>query len=137
MSDEIDYSAGSEGLDEELNRLTRAVIGCAIAVHRELGPGYIESVYENALAIEMLERGLNFSRQNGFGLWFKEHSVGLGRIDFLVADKVIVELKAINGIAPIHRAQILSHLLATGYRPASLINFNEQILKDEIGRYIF
>jgi len=121
-------------LDSELNRLTHAVIGAAIEVHRELGPGLLESVYENALAIELTRRQVPFSRQAIFQINYKKELVGEGRMDFLVANCLVVELKSIEELAPIHTAQVVSYLKSTHHRLGLLINFNVRVLKDAIRR---
>jgi GxxExxY protein len=118
----------------EVDRLARAVLGAAIEVHRILGPGYLESVYEEALAIEFHLRGIPFERQVPFALDYKGNPVGEGRLDFLVGGMLVVEIKAVDALAPIHTAQALSYLRATGRHLALLINFNVPVLKDGIKR---
>ena len=122
--------------DEEEDALAHAVIGAAIEVHRHLGPGYLESVYEDALAIELTLRQIPFERQMPIAVNFKGHPVGEGRLDFLVCGRLIVELKAIDELAPIHRAQVLSYLRTTKLTLGLLINFNVKTLKDGIKRVI-
>lgn len=120
----------------ELDRLAHAVIGAAIEVHRHLGPGYLESVYEEALAIECGLRAIPFERQKAVAVNYKGNAVGEGRIDLLVGRRAIVELKAVDALAPIHTAQVLSYLKATGLTLGLLINFNVAVLKDGIKRII-
>ena len=122
--------------DEKLNRLTEAVIGAAIEVHRALGPGFLESTYEEALAIEFEVRGIPFSKQHPVAMHYRERVIGQGRLDFLVADCVIVELKAIDQIASIHKAQVISYLKATNLQVGLLINFNVEVLRDGIRRVV-
>ncbi len=117
-----------------LNRLSHEIIGAAIEVHRSLGPGYLESVYEEALCVELELRKIPFVRQLDIAVAYKGHAVGAGRIDILVDHAVIVELKAVEALAPIHQAQILSYLKSTGYQLGLLINFNVTILRDGIRR---
>jgi len=119
---------------EELNELTSAVIGAAIEVHRLLGPGYAESVYEEALCIELECRGIPFARQHKLQVCYKGKIVGEGRLDLLVADTLIVELKSVDVLAPIHISQVLSYLRATGHPLGLLINFNVPRLTDGIKR---
>jgi GxxExxY protein len=95
--------------------LTYAIIGAAIEVHRTLGPGFPESVYEQALCVEMRSRGLSFARQVDVQVKYKGVHVGSGRIDLLVDDSVIVELKAADAISAVHIAQVLSYLRMTGH----------------------
>ena len=120
--------------DPELNRMTNAIIGAAIEVHRKLGPGHLESSYESALAIEFTLRNIPFSRQHAIALDYKGFPVGESRLDFLVFGKIIVELKAIETVAPIHLAIVMSYLKVTGLKLALLINFHVRALKDGIRR---
>ena len=99
---------GIEDVSPELNRLTEAVIGAAIEVHRHLGPGYLESVYEEALGIELDLRGIPHQRQVPVSVDYKDRPVGEGRLDLLVGDRLVVELKAVEALAPIHHAQVIS-----------------------------
>ncbi len=121
-------------MDARIEEAANKVIGVAIEVHRHLGPGYLESVYEDALAVEFGLRHIPFTRQVVFALDYKGHKVGEGRMDFLVDDCLIVELKAVEALAPIHTAQVISYLKATNRRLALLINFNVPILKDGLKR---
>jgi GxxExxY protein len=120
--------------DAELNKLTGAVIGAAIEVHRALGPGFLESVYEEAMYVELSHRGIGFVRQAGIGVNYKGTIVGEGRVDVLVEDALVVELKAVEALAPIHTAQVLSYLKATGGHIGLLINFNVVRLRSGIKR---
>ncbi len=129
------WSEEELGVPVELTELSRAIIGAAIAVHRELGPGYPEIAYERALAVEFTHRGIRFSRQHLFHLHYRGEVVGEGRLDFLIEDQVILELKAVDQIAQLHRAQVLAYQKATRHRLALLINFNVPILKDGIRRF--
>ncbi len=122
--------------DEELDALAHAVIGAAIEVHRHLGPGYLEGVYEDALAVEFGLRGIVFERQKPIAVEFKGVPVGEGRLDFLVEERLIAELKAVEELAPIHRAQVLSYLRTTGPSLGLLINFNVTTLRNGIKRVI-
>ena len=121
-------------MDARIEEAANKVIGAAIEVHRHLGPGYLESVYEDALAVEFGLRNIPFTRQVVFALDYKGHKVGEGRMDFLVDDCLIVELKAVEALAPIHTAQAISYLKATNRRLTLLINYNVPILKDGIKR---
>jgi GxxExxY protein len=123
-------------MDALIDGLTHEVIGAAIEVHRHLGPGYLESVYGEALGIELGLRGVSFRRQVVFSLDYKGHPVGEGRMDLLVGEVLVVELKAVDGLAPIHTAQAISYLKATRPRLALLINFNVPVLKDGIKRVV-
>jgi GxxExxY protein len=123
--------------NKDVDDLARAVIGSAIDVHRELGPGYSESVYEEALAQELFRTGISFERQKSFKVKFKGCVVGEGRIDFLVDGKQIVELKAAERLMPVHKSQVISYLKATSCSLGLLINFNENLLRAGIQRIVF
>ena len=103
--------------------LTERVIAAAIRVHRELGPGFLESLYEEALAIEFSEAGILFERQKLLPILYREHLIGEHRLDFLVEQKVILELKAIAGFENIHFAVVRSYLKACSLKDALLLNF--------------
>ncbi len=120
----------------EIDRLAKALIGCAIEVHRHLGPGYLEEVYEEALCEELRLQGIPFKRQHPISVLYKGKPVGQGRLDLLVDDKLIVELKAVSAIAPVHSAQVMSYLKATSLILGLLINFNVSLLRDGITRII-
>ncbi|HJX17116.1 MAG TPA: GxxExxY protein [Acidiferrobacterales bacterium] len=122
---------------KELDNLTNSVIGAAIEVHKHLGPGYLESVYEEALGIELTERGIPYRRQHPVSVSYKEKTVGEGKLDVLVADKLIVELKAVEALLPVHKAQVISYLKATRFHLGLLINFNVSVLRDGIQRIIY
>jgi GxxExxY protein len=122
---------------KELDLFAHEVIGAAIEVHRLIGPGYLESVYEEALSVELNLRNIPFTRQVIISVNYKDHAVGEGRLDFLVGGKLVVELKAVDTLAPIHTAQVLSYLKATGKRLGLLINFNTSILKNGLKRVIY
>ena len=120
----------------ELDALAGRVIGAAIEVHRHLGPGFLEAVYEEALSFEFRLRGIPFERQKVIAVGYKEVSVGEGRLDFLVAGCLVVELKAIEGLAQIHKAQVISYLKVTRLHLGLLINFNVPVLKNGLQRII-
>lgn len=123
-------------LDPALNELSSAVIGAAIEVHKTLGPGYLEAVYEKSLAIEPELRGVNFVKQPPINLIYKGHNVGEGYLDLLVDNRLIVELKAVETLLPIHKAQVISYLKATGHSLGLLINFNVPVLTQGVRRVI-
>ncbi len=113
------------------------VIGAAIEVHRKLGPGFLESVYEEALVIELELRSIPFVRQAPVGVNYKGYIVGEGRIDVLVADMLVIELKTVESLSELHRAQVISYLKATRLHLGLLINFHVPILRHGIQRVIF
>ncbi|QDS97764.1 GxxExxY protein [Adhaeretor mobilis] len=115
---------------DRTNRLSNEVIGAAIEVHRELGAGFLESVYQEALAIEFAERGISFEQEKPISLNYKGKPVGEARLDFLVGSDLIVELKAVESFHPIHEAQVINYLKATNKRLGLLLNFNTNLLKD-------
>jgi len=119
------------------NEISHAIIGAAIEVHRLLGPGLLESAYEECLAKELALRSLLFDRQKPIPVVYKDVKLECGyRIDLLVEGRVVVELKSIEGLAPIHEAVILTYLRLSGRRLGLLINFNVTVLKDGIRRFI-
>jgi GxxExxY protein len=121
----------------ELNKITEIIIGSAIAVHRELGPGLLESAYEACLAYELMETGLEIERQRPLPIRYRGVQLDCGyRLDMVVAESVIVELKAVDRLEPIHEAQLLSYLKLSGLEVGLLINFNVRYLKDGIRRLI-
>jgi GxxExxY protein len=122
--------------DTETDRLAQEVIGAAIEVHRTLGPGFLESVYEQAMGIELGLRGISSERQVPVAVNYKGHSIGESRLDLLVDGRLVVELKAVDQFAPIHTAQVMSYLKATGHQLGLLINFNVIRLKDGVKRVV-
>jgi len=123
--------------NERLNRITESIIGAAIEVHRALGPGLLESAYEACLAFELVERGLKVEQQKPLPVVYREVRLDCGyRLDLFVEQAVIVEVKAVNRLAPIHQAQLLSYLKLSGCKVGLLINFNVKILKDGIRRVV-
>jgi len=121
---------------EQLDALARQVIGVAIEVHRELGAGFLESVYENAMAIELAMQHIPFQRQAPVSLEYKGQSVGEARLDLLVDNALVVELKAVDSLAAIHHAQVINYLKATRYKLGLLINFNVTKLRDGVKRIV-
>jgi GxxExxY protein len=118
------------------NDLTHAIIGAAIEVHRLLGPGLLESAYEECLAREFVLRNIPFERQKPAPVVYKDVKLECGyRLDFLVDGTVVVELKAVECFAPVHEAIVLTYLRLLGCRLGLLINFNVPILKDGIRRF--
>ncbi|MFI4860353.1 MAG: GxxExxY protein [Phycisphaerales bacterium JB063] len=122
---------------EELNRVTEAVIGAAIEVHRQLGPGFLEATYHRAMEIELELRGVLFDSETPVSLSYKGQPIGEGRLDLLVSEAVVVELKAVDSLAPIHHAQVISYLKATGHTLGLLVNFNVEVLRDGLKRVVF
>jgi GxxExxY protein len=127
---------GRPKLDDRVEAAARAVIGAAIEVHRRLGPGHSERVYEEALRIELEFRQIQFEKQVRFNLEYRGQRVGTGRLDFLIDGCVVVELKAVEQVATVHFSQVLGYLRLTGHRLALLINFNVPRLVDGVRRVV-
>ena len=123
-------------MPEQVNDLTDPLIGAAIEVHRQLGPGFIESTYHRALEIELELRGVVFESEKPVALEYKGRPIGEGRLDLLLDGKVVVELKAVDKLAPIHQEQVISYLKATDLQVGLLINFNVEVLRDGIRRVV-
>ena len=124
-------------MEKRINEITEEIIGAAIAVHRELGPGLLESAYEACLAWELTERGLKVERQKALPVTYRGVKVDCGyRIDLLVEEMVVVELKAVERLEPIHEAQLLSYLKLSTHQVGLLINFNVKMLKQGIKRIV-
>lgn len=120
-----------------INDLTKEVIGAAIEVHRAFGPGLLESAYETCLCHELGLRGIQFERQKPLPLIFKGATLDWGyRLDLLVSNSVVVEIKAVEAFLPIHEAQLLTYLKLGGWNLGLLINFNVRVLKDGIKRIV-
>jgi GxxExxY protein len=125
------------GEEERFNRITEQIIGAAIEVHRALGPGLLESAYEACLAFEIAQRGLKVERQKPLPLVYKQVELDCGyRLDLFVEESVIVEIKAVDQLAPIHQAQLLSYLKLSDCKVGLLINFNVKLLKNGIRRVV-
>jgi GxxExxY protein len=122
---------------EELNRITEAIIGSAIRVHKALGPGLLESAYEACTAYELMDKGLRIEQQKPLPLVYKQVRLDCSyRLDLFVEEKVVVEIKAVDQLLPIHKAQLLSYLKLSGCKMGLLINFNVKLLTDGIVRVI-
>jgi len=120
-----------------LNQITESIIGAAIEVHRALGPGLLESAYEACLAFELGECGLKVEQQKPLPIVYRRVRLDCGyRLDLLVQEAVVVEVKVVDRLAPIHKAQLLSYLRLSGLKVGLLINFNVRILKDGIVRMV-
>ena len=120
-----------------LNRITETIIGASIDVHRELGPGLLESAYEACLAYEVADRGLRVERQKQLPIEYRGVKLDAGyRLDLFVEGIVVVEIKAVESISPIHKAQLLSYLRLSGCSVGLLINFNVKVLKDGVTRVV-
>jgi GxxExxY protein len=122
--------------DFDVDRLAHSVIGAAIEVHRHLGPGYLEGVYEEAIAREFDIQAIPYQRQYAVAVNYKGRQVGQGKVDFLVGGKLVVELKAVEILLPVHKAQIISYLKVSGCQLGLLINFDERALREGVQRVV-
>jgi GxxExxY protein len=125
-----------EPIPAEDEKIAHEVIGAAIEVHRILGPGFLEKIYERALVHELTVRGVSVQPQKEILVPYKGIFIPGQQLDLLACDRVILELKAVDHLTPIHEAQLISYLKATGLRLGLLINFNVRILKDGIKRIV-
>ena len=122
---------------DPLNNVTSGIIGAAIDVHRALGPGLLESAYEACLAYELIQREMKVEQQKPLPLIYRDVQLDCGyRIDLLVDDAVILEIKSVDSLAPIHQAQLLSYLKLSGCEVGLLINFKVKLLKQGIVRMV-
>ena len=117
--------------------LTNSIIGCAIEVHKTLGPGLLENIYSKCLSDELQSRGINFVTETSLPVSYKGRNLEMGyRLDFIIEDKLILELKTVEKILPIHRAQLLTYLKISKLKLGLLLNFNSTVMKDGIVRLI-
>ncbi len=124
-------------LPESTDDLSRRIVDCVFSVHKILGPGYVEKIYEDCLAMELEERGINFVRQFPLALKYKGRPVPCEfRLDMVVEGCVILELKAVERIHPLHEAQLYSYLKASGMPLGFLVNFDVPLIRDGIRRYV-
>jgi GxxExxY protein len=121
---------------DQINRTTERIIGCAIEVHRVLRCGLFEAIYRSALAIEFGAAGLSFAREVSVPAWYKGRLLGSYRLDFMVEDLVIVEVKSVERMSPVFETQVITYLGLTKKRVGLLINFNSRLLKDGVQRII-
>jgi len=126
----------SSTLPEDTEMVLSRVIGCALTVHRELGPGYLESIYATALAVELSANRLPFERERAVSVNYRGTLIPGQRVDFIVANSVIVEIKSVARLDPIFQAKVISYLKTTGLRAGLLINFNTALLKEGLKRIV-
>jgi GxxExxY protein len=119
----------------EINQITEQIIGGAIEVHKALGPGLLEVLYEKALCEEFRQRGLEFEPQKDLAVTYKGRELGTQRLDLLVAGKIVVELKSVERLQSVHTAQVLGYMRLGSFPIGLLINFNSNLLKDGIKRF--
>jgi GxxExxY protein len=123
-------------LSLEAERAMHRTIGCAIAVHRALGPGFIESIYMKAICLELESRHIAYERERPVTVMYNGFEIPGQRIDLIVERQIVVELKAVECLNEIHRAQLISYLRTTGLRGSLLINFHVRVLKDGLKRVV-
>ena len=117
------------------NELTKIVVSVCIKIHKTLGPGLLESVYEEILVHELKKLGIRVSRQAGIPVHYESVKLDLGfRADLIIEDKIILELKSVENVLPLHKKQLLTYLKLTGMKVGLLINFNESLMKNGIVR---
>ena len=120
-----------------VDSLAEQTIGAAIEVHRHLGPGFLEGIYEDALCMELALRDIAFKRQVPTEITYKSKPLRVGHIDLVVSDRLVVELKAVKSLQSVHRAQVMAYLKAMDLKLGLLMNFNEALLKDGLKRVIW
>jgi GxxExxY protein len=118
------------------SRVTEGIIGCAIEVHRQLGLGLLEGTYESALCIEMDDAGWKYRRQPIIPVIYKGRTIGQYRLDLMVKELVVVEIKSVERFDPVFEAQVLTYMRVTGKKIGLLINFNSRLLKNGIKRFV-
>ena len=125
-------------MDKQRDPLSDKVIGLAIEVHRGLGPGLLESIYEECLSLELKEHGLSHARQVPLPIVYKTMRLDCGyRMDFVVEERLVLELKAVERLLAVHKAQLLTYLKLSGHKTGLLFNFNEVVLKDGLVRIVY
>lgn len=121
----------------EVNEITKIVIGCAIEVHKQLGPGLLESAYQECLCYELKKKGLQIHREKGMPIIYKEIKLDHGyRMDILVENKVVIEIKTVEQFTDVHTAQVLTYLRLGNFKLGLLLNFHVSVLKNGIKRVI-
>jgi GxxExxY protein len=119
------------------NELSKIVVDCCFKIHSTLGPGLLESVYEELLAYEFRKANLNFTRQQGIPVVYEGVKMDIGfRSDIIVENKVVIEIKSVEAVAPVYQKQLLTYLKLTGIKLGLLINFNEALIKNGIQRIV-
>ncbi|HEX8844367.1 MAG TPA: GxxExxY protein [Pyrinomonadaceae bacterium] len=121
---------------DDNSRVTEGIIGCAIEVHRQLGPGLLEGTYESALCIELDDAGWKYQRQLIVPVIYKGRTIGEYRLDLIVEESVVVEIKSVERFDPVFEAQVLTYMRVTGKSIGLLINFNSRLLKNGIKRFV-
>lgn len=135
--EEHEGSEGNEGVSDELEKLARIIVDAGLKVHRTLGPGLLESVYERCVAHELERRGVAVRRQVGLPVVYEGMTLEAGyRLDLLIEDAVIVEVKAVETLTRLHEAQVLTYMRLSSKRMAFLMNFNVALFKQGLKRFV-
>jgi GxxExxY protein len=122
---------------EELNILSGKIVDCALSVHKKLGPGLLESAYQFGLAYLFTKNGISYHKEKTIPVVIDDYPIDAGcRADFIVGGKIILEIKSVDKLIPIHTAQILTYMKLGGFRLGLILNFNEKLMKDGIRRFI-
>lgn len=123
-------------IPDETEAVAKKVIGCAIEVHRTLGPGFLESIYRRAMELELDAQGIRFNSEVAIKVTYKQWSIPGQRVDLIVEDVLLLELKSVRRLRNVHRAQVISYLKTTGLRLGLLINFKAPLLRDGLKRIV-
>ena len=123
-------------LPEDFEDLIRETIGCCIAVHRELGPGLLEGIYSRAVGLELAAAGIAFEREKRYAVTYRGTHLCEQRLDFVVDDRLVLEIKAVEYLVPIHHSQILSYMRVAQLQAGLLVNFNVAVLRDGLKRKV-
>ena len=123
-------------LTEELEDLIRKTIGCCIAVHRALGPGLLENIYSRAICLELQATSIPFEAEKQIPVWYRSHLLCYQRLDLIVARQIVIEIKSVERLNPVHHAQVMSYLRVSNLRVGLLMNFNAAILQDGLKRIV-
>ena len=119
------------------NELSRIIVDCCFRIHTKLGPGLLESVYEEVLSYELSKCNFKFTRQQGISVVYDNIKLEMGfRADIIVENKIIIEIKSVDLLAPVHKKQLLTYLKLTGMKLGILVNFNETLIKDGLQRIV-
>jgi GxxExxY protein len=123
-------------LPDDLENLVHGTIGCCIAVHRGLGPGLLENIYSKAVSLELTAAGISFEREKRYPVTYRGEVLCHQWLDFMVADSIVLEIKSVEQLAPVHHSQLLSYMRVSRKRVGLLMNFNVAVLKDGINRKV-
>ncbi len=127
----------TEKSTEDLNALSGKIVDCALQVHKKLGPGLLESAYQLGLAHLFLKNGIPFEKEKTISIFMDDYPIDAGyRADFIIGNNIILEIKAVEKIIPLHEAQMLTYMKLGGFQIGLLLNFNDKLMKDGIRRFV-